>query len=61
MCSGIENKGAIFVEGSEQAGTARSAWEPEYKWVFGDVILWFEEDVMDAFIFEEVDIEIAWW
>lgn len=59
MGPGVEDEGTILVEGSKETGAARTAWEPHHERVFGDVVLGLEKDVMDRFVIEEVNVEVA--
>lgn len=59
MGSGVEDERPIFVEGPEKTWTSGSAWEPDNQGVFGDVGLRLEEEVVDALVIEEVNIEVT--
>ncbi len=56
MGCGIENKGPILMESSKKTGTSRSSRQPDNKWVFWDIILRLKEDIVNAFVFDKVNI-----
>ncbi len=59
MGTGVEDEGAVLVESPEEAWTARAAWEPDGKRIFGDIVLGLKEDVMDGFVLEDVYVQVA--
>ncbi len=59
MSCGIENKRSILMESSKKTRTSRTSWKPDNEWVLCDIILWLKEDIMNAFLFDKVNIQIS--